>query len=379
MKKVVVLKIDDYDTPGLIKKLEANLEKHFALAALCRPGDKFLIKPNLLMSARPEEAVVTHPAFIEAVGTIFKTRGARVAIADSPGGFASQKNMDDLYDEVGIKAFARALGFDLLYPDKSVIRDSLPLCWWADPQTLGTASGFKMINAPKLKTHSIMMLTLAAKNLYGCISGLHKSNLHRAHPHTLDFASIIMKLYSLIRPSLNIVDGILAMEGDGPAKNGIPRKLGIVVIGDDALYTDLVIGRLLGLDEHNNPLIKIARSAGLIQERELEVISEVGPRLCSDFRFPSEFILDRVPGPVIGLVKRFLKFKPRILGAKCTKCSKCVEVCPQKAIRRDQENLVIDHEKCIMCMCCAEMCRFGAVDLEQSLLLRIIKKLTREK
>ncbi|MFA6281692.1 MAG: DUF362 domain-containing protein [Candidatus Omnitrophota bacterium] len=366
MKKVVILKIEEYDFDILKARIKSAIDKHFFADNLFASGDKVLLKPNLLLVAQPQDAITTHPVFIEAVGAIFKEMGCKVAIADSPGGFVASKDMDDVYESTRIKEIAARHNFELFYPNQSVVSEGFPLCWWVN--------GFKMVNLPKLKTHDIMTLTLATKNLYGCISGIHKSHLHKVYPKTADFTNIIIKLYKMIKPSLHIVDGILSLEGNGPAKKGIPRKLNAVVIADDALYCDYAISKLLGLKDDFNPLVKQAKKEGLLKE-DLEIISEFEGQTIRDFKFPQSFILNSLPSPLISILKGLLDFRPVINKTKCTACAKCVEVCPQHAVTLDKGKAFIRYKQCIMCMCCSEMCKFGAVDLYESLLIKTIKAL----
>ena len=227
-----------------------------------------------------------------------------------------------------------------------------------------------------------MVLTLATKNLYGCISGVHKSYLHKLYPKTPEFSDIILKLYQMLKPALNIVDGILGLEGNGPAKSGKPRKLGLVAIGDDALYTDYAVAKLLGLEDRFNPLIKKAKEQGIFGQDLLELVSEIPFGQFNNFKFPSPFILNSIPTPLISLAKVFLLFRPFVNLKKCTGCSRCVEICPKNAIQILDKKAHIDYKKCIMCMCCGEMCRFGAVDLEKNFfwkafLLKLIDYLNR--
>ncbi len=368
MKKVVILKIGEYDFDLLKEKIKTATSKHFSPATLFKEGDKVLLKPNLLLPAKPEEAIITHPIFIEAIGAIFKEIGCSVAIADSPGGFVGNKDMENIYENSQIKEIAYRQNFELLYPNQSIVADGFPLCWWVN--------GFKMVNLPKLKTHDIMTLTLATKNLYGCISGLHKSHLHKVHTKTDDFTNIILKLYKMIKPSLHIVDGILSLEGNGPAKRGSPRKLGAVIIADDALYCDWAISKMLGLKDDFNPLIKQAKKEGLLEE-EAEIISEFQGEAIKDFKFPEAFILNRLPSPAISVFKGLFNFRLAINKAKCSGCAKCVQVCPAHAIKIHASKVTIDYKKCIMCMCCSEMCELGAVDLCESFFIKAIKALSK--
>ncbi|MBU1122190.1 MAG: DUF362 domain-containing protein [Candidatus Omnitrophota bacterium] len=375
MKKVVILKIDSYDVDVIKDKVKKAIYEHFSFDSLFSPGDKILLKPNLLMPSNPDEAIITHPVVVSAVSKIFKEAGFEVCLGDAPGVFCGNKDLDSVYDATGIKKIAQSEGIQLLYPKESVVCSDIPLCWWACPDDLRRGDSkeekFKMINMPKLKTHEIMVLTLAVKNLYGCISGLYKSRLHCLYPTTEKFSDVIVKLYKMIKPSLNIVDGIVALEGQGPAKKGTPRKVGIIVIGDDALYVDYVIGNFLNLAPGLNPLIKKARQLGLIKEEELEVISEIGDTKVSDFKFPNTFILNRVPPFVLVVLKLLLKFKPAVNYKKCKNCRMCEKVCPAAAISMDTGKVVIEYKKCIMCMCCSEMCPFGAIDVKKSFLLRL--------
>ncbi|MCM8831626.1 MAG: DUF362 domain-containing protein [Candidatus Omnitrophica bacterium] len=364
MKKVIVLKIDNYDVELVKAKLKETIFKNFTLDNLFLNQDKILLKPNLLMASHPDEAIVTHPVIVEAVAKIFKERGYKIFIADCPGGFLAHKELDLIYDKTGISDVANRLDCKLLYPDRVILKEDFPFAWWVD--------GFGIVNLAKLKTHQIMVLTLATKNLYGCIAGLHKSYLHKEYPKAIDFAKIILKLYKILNPPLNIVDGIFALQGKGPAKEGVPKKLGIVVIGNDALYTDYIISELLGLSHLHNPLISIAKKEGLLNER-IEVISEVDK--IKDFKFTGQFIVNYFPSPLIFFAKMFFKFYPEIDIDKCIGCGLCIKSCPKSAIYMYNKKANIEHKNCIMCFCCQEVCKEGAVYLEEGTLLKILNRI----
>lgn len=363
--KVAVLEIRDYSVLEIKAKVEACLNKHFPLETYFNPNDLILLKPNLLMPAPPEQAIVTHPAVIEAIGAILVKKGFKVSIGDSPGGFVSQKEMALVYKDSGYAGFSEENKFELLYSDKNIMKEGLPICWWADGR-------YKIINMPKLKTHELMTLTLAVKNLYGCICGMHKSKLHVDYPRPVDFVDILFKLNQLICPALNIVDGILSMEGDGPAKKGRPKKLNLLVIGNNALHTDLVISRMLGLPDHSNPLIKAAMQRGLIDEKSLEIIHEYPHKKITGFSFPGPTKIADVPKPILNFLKIFVKFQPKINLKKCTGCGQCAKICPKETISIIDLKAVINYKGCISCLCCAEMCRFAAIGLKKSFLLKII-------
>lgn len=374
MKRVVILKVGEYDRDLIYLNIKKAIERYFSHLNFTR---KIVLKPNLLTISSPEEAITTHPILIEAVADIFSSSG-EVYIADNPGGFISHKDIDYVYTSLGIKKLAEKIKVNLLYSERITLKDNIPFSWWVEDTCL--------INLPKLKTHNITGLTLCVKNLYGTISGLYKSKLHFEYPHYKDFVKVLFKLYHLIKPTLNIVDGILALEGDGPAKGGVPKKLGLVIIGDDALYTDYVITRLLKMDKINI-LIKEALLKGLLREENYQIFFE--DKLLSDrdlvnlsskmnFSFlpPSLFITERIPSFVLSCLENFIKVQPKINQKTCAGCYKCVEVCPAHTIDFINHKAKIDYRNCINCMCCKEVCRFGAVGLKKSFLVKLFEHLS---
>jgi len=365
-RKVVVLKVSSYNLDLLKFKIREALERYFPLEELFSYADTVLLKPNLLMVSSPEAAITTHPLFIEAIGQIFREAGFKVCIADNSGNFGTTKDMDEVYKGCGLKEVALRNNFELLYPEKTYLIDNIPFSWWTKE--------FIIINLPKLKTHELTILSLATKNLYGCINGLYKSYLHKLYPKTNDFVEILIKLYHTIKPKLNIVDGIVSLEGEGPATKGRPKRTELVIIGDDTLYTDYVISEIINLPPRVNPLIKRAQQNDLLDLDKLEVIYELDQNKIKDFKFPSTYILNYFPHFIIKLASFLFKLQPKIDKIKCTGCRDCLEVCPNNAIILRQGIAVIDYSKCILCMCCYEVCRFGAVDIKKSFPFKLLHR-----
>ncbi len=366
MKKIVrVLNIPSYNKEVIRSRLNEVIDNWFP--DIFSHGDKVLLKPNLLMASSPDMAITTHPAIVETVGEIFQGKGCKVYIADnSPGFNTNSSDMDYVYRETGMYEIAQRRGFTILHSERSRIVDGIPFSWWTE--------GFKIVNLPKLKTHSIMVLTAATKNLYGCISGIYKSYLHKIYPRTDDLAGVILKLYRLIKPVVTIVDGIVSLEGEGPAKNGQPRNTGFVVVGNDTLSTDYVISRILGVSVEDNPLLDRAVKEGLVDESKIDVIYDGDFFTVEDFRLPSRFVLNRVPPFLIKLVRPLFKIRPAVDMEKCVGCGECVKVCPKQAISLHKGRALINYSKCIFCMCCNEVCRYKAIKIERSLLVRLWTK-----
>ena len=90
----------------------------------------------------------------------------------------------------------------------------------------------RIIAFPKIKTHAFQFMTLACKIMYGAVPGLTKGAYHARFPSRTSFADMLLDLLTGIKPDLYIMDGIVAMEGQGPA-NGDPVHLGLVMAATD--------------------------------------------------------------------------------------------------------------------------------------------------
>ncbi len=109
------------------------------------------------------------------------------------------------------------------------------------------------------------LLTLGVKNLFGCIVGFEKQQWHlRTGVDREMFAALLVRIYQTVKPRFTILDGILAMEGEGPGKGGRPKDLGILMGSADAVALDRAVCRLLGLDEEALPTNKMAGKFGLL-------------------------------------------------------------------------------------------------------------------
>lgn len=199
------------------------------------------------------------------------------------------------------------------------------------------------------------MLTCAIKNMYGTVPGLTKVEYHKRAPKPLDFAKIVVDLFSLTKPGLNIVDGVIGMEGSGAA-SGDPRKLGMIFASTDAVAVDSLICHILGED----PLIPVnvnacERGLGEADVTKIKILGD-RPEIINDFKWPSVriFPLDRVPS-----------LKPSIDPEICTRCGRCIKSCPMGALSPGIETPKFNYPECITCMCCGEICPEKAIKLEK--------------
>jgi len=376
MSTKVVVYNADYDKELLKEKIKKALD-YFNLPNL--EGKKILIKPNLLMSAPPEKAITTHPILIESLIEVLKEKGVKdIFIGDTPGNTST--NIDHLYRITGLKEVAERQGVNLinLYTYgviniKSGIAGEIPITKFIKEVDY-------VINVPKLKTHTFMLMTCAIKNTFGLVPGMNKSRMHAIAINPESFAQILVDIFKEVNPLINIVDGIIGMEGEGPSA-GNPRKFGKLIIGDDAVAVDVISSIILGYSpqEIYTNLIAYKKGLGEIDIEKIEVIGEEKDKLYNHdvAKVKNFYSLTKNLPSFMGNIASFLFNKlirqyPVIDEAKCIKCRICENGCPKKAISLINNKMVIDYSKCISCFCCHELCPQKAIRLEKSLLAKNI-------
>ena len=332
------------------------------------PGTRVLLKPNLLLPAAPEKAVLTHPAVVRAAAELLVDAGARVSISDSPatGTFARIMRVSG-YDQalkglpVDCRPFKETVGRDIGEPYGRI--DMARAALETDA----------VVNLAKLKTHSQMVLTLGVKNLFGCIVGLAKPQWHLRSGVDRDvFANLLVQIHYAVDPALTIVDGILAMEGEGPGKRGTPRALGVMVGSTDAAAADLAICRMLGFDPGRLPTHRAAVRLGKISG-EPEIQGDV--KTVTGFRFPEQTPVLFGPDFLKGTIRRHVIQRPVVDPLHCHTCGECWEICPADAVARDGEQVAFDYDRCIRCYCCVEVCPHGALSARTPMIGRILSRL----
>jgi ferredoxin len=237
-----------------------------------------------------------------------------------------------------------------------------------------------VINLPKLKTHQMMGLTCAVKNLFGAVVGLRKPRLHlQAGTSKAFFALMLLELCEQIRPALTIVDAVVGMEGNGPG-SGDPVQIGALLAGAEPLAVDAAALELLGLPSESCWTQRVARQTARPGSR-LEELELFGPAPAS--LRPPRFRPAKATDVNFGLppflkhrLKRSLTALPRVDGGRCSACGLCARHCPPRAMSLAGEGLQIDLQTCIGCFCCQELCPQGAILTHQGLLLRLSRLLS---
>ncbi len=327
-------------------------------------GKKVLVKPNILAPHPPESAVTTHPALVRCLVEVLKSLGAKVIVGDNPGvgGYGRSEKSADV---CGLFEASRGCFLNLgQNPVQQGIEsryfDSLAI-------SREVLEADEIVNLPKLKTHSLTVLTGAIKNTFGYIAGGDKMRIHASCPTPMQFAEALVDIYSLRPPTLNIMDAVVAMEGNGPA-NGNPIRLGKILASDNAVSLDAVAVHFLGQKIKRVPHLEIAGRRGLGETDlgRINVSKELSP--VKVFRFPKTFISGLTGFILNRYLSKWINCLPEVIEERCISCGLCAEHCPSGAMEMTEQGPVLKQEECINCYCCQELCPEGAIQLSGRLL-----------
>jgi uncharacterized protein (DUF362 family)/Pyruvate/2-oxoacid:ferredoxin oxidoreductase delta subunit len=369
---VSLVKCQNYDEAKVLTGLRQAIDLIGGIHAFVKKGQRVLLKPNLLFGKSPEKAVTTHPSILRGMIQIVREAGGVPSIGDSP----SVGSLTWTAEKAGIKAVADEIKCPLI----EFNRPALP------PK--GGGKTFKqleidqavleadvIINLPKFKTHSLTLLTLGIKNLFGCVPGPKKLLWHlKAGEDQRTFAKILVDIYEVIRPSLTVLDGIVGMEGNGP-NSGRPIPIGLILASGDSLSLDQIVCDLVEISRESLLTNRVAFEQGMGSD-PIDVLGEkVEDLKISNYQFPPTSHPNwNLPGFLSKALKNALTSKPVIDEEVCKSCDQCAEICPPKALARKGEDLVFDYGQCIRCLCCLEVCPEGAISIKQGWALRLKSK-----
>ena len=380
MRSLVSLKrVESYDPQAVLEAMRSCLALLGGMGTFVRPGQRVLLKPNLLGPFAVEKAVTTHPAVVRAAILLAQEAGGTVFIGDSPG--------------VGSLAYvAKACGLmPVLEETGAELADFSTPQEFDDPHNTvakrltlarAVADADLIVTLPKLKTHGQMTFTGALKNQYGLILGTLKSQWHFRLQRPEWLAALILDIHRIARPALAIMDGIVGMEGKGPS-GGRPRFLGAMLAGRDLAAVDTLACLLVGLEPRFVPVLEAARTQGIgaTSAAEMEIVGEDWRTLrVLDFEKVSELedLLRLVPLPksLLNWIRGQWTARPRIIGPRCIQCDVCANGCPVSpaAIHPDAPpHRQIDDDACIRCYCCHELCPNHAIELTRPRLARWLR------
>jgi uncharacterized protein (DUF362 family)/Pyruvate/2-oxoacid:ferredoxin oxidoreductase delta subunit len=366
-KSVALVACENYGRESTLEAVRRSIDLIGGMGRFVRPGQRILLKPNILMPSTPEKCVVTHPDVVYAVAKLLIDHGCKVIIAESPGAgmMYSASNLRKAYGTVGYDLVAKELGIDLnedigardvANPDGDLMKRLRII----EPVFNVDA----VVVVSKMKTHLFTHMTGAAKNAFGLVPGMEKPTFHARLQEPKEFARMILDVNEFVKPALEIMDAVEAMEGDGPM-SGTPRHVGAILASGSYTALDVVASRIMSIDPGSVCTIRAAADRGLIADdlSDVEVVA--------DFKMPSTFMGKKRTGgrmmkAMMGLAKAYA-LRPSIVRSQCTGCGKCHRGCPMKAISMSNGKAKVNHRKCINCYSCHEFCDSHAIVLKRNL------------
>lgn len=372
--QVVLLSCPIYDREKIYEELKWGIEQIGGIAHFVQKEEKILLKPNFLRKADKDSAITTHPYVMSAVARLLRENSCEHISYGDSAGFGS---MEKIAEECGVAEEMRALKIPIANFEESVFV-KYPQGKMAKQFHLAKAvvDNDALINVCKMKTHQLERITAAVKNMYGCIQGLHKAKGHTIYNNAESFARMLVDLNMYVKPRLHIMDGIVAMEGNGPA-GGDPVHMGVMLVSTDPVALDSVVCSLMNLEADLVPTNVQGEKMGLgtWRSENIEVITREGVRPVAQVkeRFGKpDYKVNR--GKEVKKLWRNIRFiarhfqrKPYIVEKDCIRCGICVDACPVdgKALVLNKPNApVYDYKKCIACFCCQEMCPQKAIKVK---------------
>ena len=237
-----------------------------------------------------------------------------------------------------------------------------------------------VVSLPKLKSHGLTRFTGAVKNQFGCIPGILKGQFHVKIADPYEFGTMLVDINTFIRPRLYIMDGIMAMEGNGP-RNGKSLPMNVLIFSTDPIAMDSIACKMIDLNPEFVPTSKPGEKAGLgtYHYENIEIVGEkVESFIVKEFQVVRKPPVTTSGGTIRALLKNQLTPRPVINKSKCTSCGTCIKICPAGPTALDWmqheagKSPKHNYNKCIRCYCCQETCPEGAITVKSPLLGRLL-------
>ncbi|MEM2393202.1 MAG: DUF362 domain-containing protein [Candidatus Bathyarchaeia archaeon] len=256
-----------------VKALEMLRED---LGLILSAKEPILIKPNYINAQHPSTGITTDSRVIEGILKFLKENGKDNIVIGEGSGFADTFHA---FKVAGIDKVAERWNAKLIDLNKDIFVEVYP----PNPLSLRrvrvakTALESLIISVPKLKVHRLTTVTLGLKNMMGALA--HKGRMHNGH-----LSENIADLASVLKPSLTVIDGIIA--GEGHETSGNPVEMNIVIAGVDPVAVDAVGAAVMGVSPQEVKHLVLAEKKGLgtCNLNRIEVVGEKIENVKRSFR-----------------------------------------------------------------------------------------------
>jgi len=294
---VAIMRAESYDQ-NLVELLRDGLRLYPDFCRSVR-GRRVVLKPNLV-EYHSDRVVNTDPRFVAAAVEVFRQLDARqVIVAEGPG---HRRDTEWLLEESGLESALRAvqapfvdLNLEPLFPVTLTANLSGLGRLWLPRAVLDTDI---VVSMPKMKTHHLVGATLSMKNMFGILPGT-KYGWPKNLLHWRGIEQCVVDVNVAVRPAFAIIDGIQAMEGDGPIY-GDRVEAGVIVLGDRLTAVDSTAARIMGIQPgHLTYLYRMLERGGTINEGRISQRAEPIEAVQRNFVLTEAFQYMRKPLPIV--------------------------------------------------------------------------------
>lgn len=380
-EKVALLKCKEYDPIEIERIIRHGFEilgGDSYVRSIIPENSSVLLKPNMVSIENAGSIAVTNYLFFEGVIRVIRDYTSNISFGDSPGfgdplHAANKCGLMDVAKKYNVKFC------DFRDTVHVTLSDSLLCKSWNVAR--GPYEADVLITLPRLKTHAMAYFTGAVKNQFGCISGTKKLEWHTRMPDANNFCKMLLDLNTVVKTSYAIMDGIVAMQGNGPT-NGEPYKLNSILMGKSVTAVDSVAVRLIGYKKVLDiPYLKEAYDSnwGKVLPDDIDIIGEKIDDLIAD-----GFKLCRKGGNfyfknprATAFLKSLFAPNPYLNKEECIGCSRCESICPKRpdvikmVTKNNKRYPSWNMDKCIRCFCCQELCPKGAIKVKNTIISKL--------
>jgi len=389
VKKVVtfqdikVLHCENEDIKNTVKSILDEKSSNFPKSQ----DSLILVKPNLNNYLPSLLGGTTDIRIIDGVLSYLHTLGYKNVVLADGSNIGIHHNKFNIFNILGLDSLAKSYGYRVVDLNNT---DSIEIKLGSRTTKLAKIckESDYFINLPKIKTHTEAGLSICMKNLMGCLVGFNKRQVHLGlFEKRRKMGERLYQLNQILKPDLHIVDGLIAMEGDGPSA-GKPRKLDLLIYGEDPLKIDWLCAKLLGFQPEKIPYFPKNYSEKVdnnnipmfndFKKPQLNIFGQIFLRNLFAHRLRTIGFLDKIfmssfvswvlislgiRQEDINIISSHPKVKElRLDHSNCDSCSICSVYCPVD-IKLEEENFDFKNSKCIKCLNCYYICPNNSISI----------------